>query len=326
MPHQLCPHCGANREGMPDSIPCWRCKRLPHTAIESTNPPSSLQQQPFQEPTIQQQRPVVPPQAPANFNYAQFQQAKHYIPQWLWLTGSFGLLLMVAMVFGAAFLFLSAEDTSSTTDSSVTSGNFSPVVSSTPTTLQNALPSLPTQSAPSPTPEPINPSTGVTNDTTADGEPFVPATSGASVEDLATTGFTPSGANAASASTTTGLGGGNESSSADAATSLPAPTEPPPPTATPILTPTPIVCPGTVLPQLVVGGAAEVVIGNTINVRAMAGLAGGVVMNIGTGERVTITGEPICTDGYLWWPVTMVDGSSGWVAEGSNTQYFLEPR
>lgn len=31
----LCPHCGANREGMNDQQPCWRCKRLPYSNTQS---------------------------------------------------------------------------------------------------------------------------------------------------------------------------------------------------------------------------------------------------------------------------------------------------
>jgi hypothetical protein len=31
----LCPHCGANREGMNDQQPCWRCKRLPYSSTPS---------------------------------------------------------------------------------------------------------------------------------------------------------------------------------------------------------------------------------------------------------------------------------------------------
>ena len=29
----LCPHCGANREGMNDQQPCWRCKKLPYSTV-----------------------------------------------------------------------------------------------------------------------------------------------------------------------------------------------------------------------------------------------------------------------------------------------------
>lgn len=36
-PVQFCPHCGASRAGMNNQQPCWRCKRLPGSAITAVS-------------------------------------------------------------------------------------------------------------------------------------------------------------------------------------------------------------------------------------------------------------------------------------------------
>jgi len=315
---------------MLDSIPCWRCKRLPHTAVEQTN------QQPLAEPTIEQKRPQSQPEVGtgAGYNYEQFQQARHYIPLWLWFTGTVGILLLCGLVLGGAALFLTAEEDTPADDTVAQSDSPMATLPNTATSAATSGTANNVATTPAPSATGITPSfSGSGQTSTEQNRTTTPP--------LATNTLPPNPANTSAPDTTTqnaapGAFGDAVDNAGGAApaqvngngnpTDLPAPTAAPSQTPTIAPTLTPIICPGTVLPRLSNGDTAEVVIGNTIRVRDTAGLAGSVVMNIGTGDSVSITGNPICTDGYLWWPVTMSDGQRGWVAEGSNTQYFLEPR
>ena len=89
MPIALCPHCGANRQGMPDEQPCWRCRRLP-----MSNQGAGDIYKTFASPNI----PPLPTQAP-----------KKMIPSWLVFTGTLGILLFFGLAITMGFLFVTAE-------------------------------------------------------------------------------------------------------------------------------------------------------------------------------------------------------------------------
>jgi hypothetical protein len=45
--------------------------------------------------------------------------------------------------------------------------------------------------------------------------------------------------------------------------------------------------------------------------------------NSGRTEFLTLSG-PVCADGYYWYEVDYA-GQIGWIAEGDNTSYYVEP-
>jgi hypothetical protein len=45
----------------------------------------------------------------------------------------------------------------------------------------------------------------------------------------------------------------------------------------------------------------------------------------GTNYRVDIIDGPRCTPGLTWWRVQTQEGQVGWVAEGTSSNYFIEP-
>ncbi len=51
-----------------------------------------------------------------------------------------------------------------------------------------------------------------------------------------------------------------------------------------------------------------------LNLRAGAGLGDGVVATYAGGTNAWVTGNGVSADGYLWIPVEVVDGNSGWFA------------
>ena len=65
-------------------------------------------------------------------------------------------------------------------------------------------------------------------------------------------------------------------------------------------------------------GAA--VVKSAVNLRPEASTSGDPVQVLEAGERLDITGDKVDAEGYIWWPVTTDDGTSGWVVED-----YLEP-
>lgn len=306
MPYQLCPHCGANREGMPDVKPCWRCGRLPTSAVGGARPVNDPHNTYGAEPVGQQS---------GGYTYRPPTLEQRLIPIWLWMTGLAGLALFCVVVGGGMFLFVTAEpDSEDEGDLSALASESTQNANAT----SNALPDIPTQVFAATAPSVSDDDSGSSGTPAAIG-PFAETQNAIAAQtaqrELATTNAVVVPTSTATATMVITV-----------ATDLPRPTDPPTATPTPSVAPTDIVCPGTVLPQLVIGNQAEVVSANTIRMRDDAGLAGEVIVNIARGDRVSVTGDPICADGYLWWPITLPDGTAGWVAEGSNTEYFLEPR
>jgi hypothetical protein len=50
-----------------------------------------------------------------------------------------------------------------------------------------------------------------------------------------------------------------------------------------------------------------------------------IVGTIYRGTAVVVLEGPACADGYAWWRVELTDGLTGWVAEGHQDNYFVEP-
>lgn len=113
----------------------------------------------------------------------------------------------------------------------------------------------------------------------------------------------------------------------------PEPTHTPSPTGTPLptLTPTPADCNPDLPERLVVGQQGQVIVNenrpNTpLNVRAEPGTNGARVSRLATGVIFDIVGGPVCADGISWFEVEYgKPAESGWIAEGLQGVYFVEP-
>jgi hypothetical protein len=106
-------------------------------------------------------------------------------------------------------------------------------------------------------------------------------------------------------------------------TSLTAVTEMPTlvPTPTVVFTPTPQ--PGTALAK---GQPARVVAPAGLNMRQAPGAGGQLLLQLGTGIRVTIIEGPQTMDGFTWWQVDDGQGNIGWVAERDADTEWLSPQ
>jgi uncharacterized protein YraI len=91
-----------------------------------------------------------------------------------------------------------------------------------------------------------------------------------------------------------------------------------------------VLCPGSVPSFILVGQKARVTLtpaGQTavpVRVRAAAGVANPVIVQIPDGTVFDVTGGPACADNFTWWRISF-NGQVGWVAEGSTSGYFIEP-
>lgn len=65
--------------------------------------------------------------------------------------------------------------------------------------------------------------------------------------------------------------------------------------------------------------------GLPINVRDLPGLATNVISTMAEGSEFLIIDGPQCHDEMVWWKVEFGNGLIGWVAEGDNKSYFIEP-
>jgi uncharacterized protein YgiM (DUF1202 family) len=90
------------------------------------------------------------------------------------------------------------------------------------------------------------------------------------------------------------------------------------PTPTEVFTPTPQ--PGTALAS---GQPARVVAPAGLNMRQEPRTGSELILQLGTGVRVTILAGPQQADGYTWWQVDDGQGNVGWVAERDATTEWL---
>lgn len=82
-------------------------------------------------------------------------------------------------------------------------------------------------------------------------------------------------------------------------------------------------CPGTLAPRLRVGDTARVIPGPANNLRTGPGLSAGRNGQIPGGGVFTVTGGPVCADGYVWWEIDY-NGVIAWTAEAAPDEYWLE--
>ena len=95
-----------------------------------------------------------------------------------------------------------------------------------------------------------------------------------------------------------------------------------PPTATPL--PGREVCPGAMLTRLSVGQSARVASPGASPIRAAPDTTTTILAQIEPGQPVAIVDGPECSGGMVWWQVDhqMI---VGWIPEGQNGVYWLEP-
>jgi hypothetical protein len=82
-----------------------------------------------------------------------------------------------------------------------------------------------------------------------------------------------------------------------------------------------------IAPRLMLGGSGQVAFtdGTPSRLRAAPNTSATVVGQMPEGTRFSVMGAPVCGMGYRWWPVQTPDGLSGWVAEGTPSEYWVEP-
>jgi hypothetical protein len=60
--------------------------------------------------------------------------------------------------------------------------------------------------------------------------------------------------------------------------------------------------------------------------RAAATTGGNLILQLGTGQVVTILEGPISADGYTWWRIDDGAGNTGWAVQGDGETEFLSPQ
>ncbi len=88
-------------------------------------------------------------------------------------------------------------------------------------------------------------------------------------------------------------------------------------------------CSTSVPSRLSIGQTALVL--RRLNLRSDASIDAPILQTSPTGSQVEIIGGPVCTPidarAYLWWQISLADGTEGWSAESplKEAAYFLEP-
>ena len=85
-------------------------------------------------------------------------------------------------------------------------------------------------------------------------------------------------------------------------------------------------CPGAMRPRLSIEMPSRVTYtdGRPLRVRRKPGFSGAILRQIPEGYEMYISGGPRCVDGVYWWRV-YIEGKQGWVAEGEDGMYYVEP-
>jgi len=105
------------------------------------------------------------------------------------------------------------------------------------------------------------------------------------------------------------------------------------PTATPLptvipTTPTPlpgrVLCSGALLARLEVGQSAQVAAHTPAPIHAAPRTTSTILAQIDPGQPVSVIGGPECGEGLVWWQVDY-QMLVGWMPEGHNETYWLEP-
>ncbi len=97
-------------------------------------------------------------------------------------------------------------------------------------------------------------------------------------------------------------------------------------------------CPDSVTNNLFVGAYGQIAFtdGRASRLRDAPGVNGVVIDGLAEGRLFVVTGEPVCADGFTWWPIhtnpkNPGSGSgtnnvtTGWIAEGDSESAFIEP-
>ncbi len=94
-------------------------------------------------------------------------------------------------------------------------------------------------------------------------------------------------------------------------------------------------CPSTVTSNMFVGSYGHVTYtnGTPSRVRSAPGLSGVIIDRLDEGALFLVTGDPVCSDGYTWWPIdahpknpgTGPYRTTGYIAEGENGVAYIEP-
>jgi hypothetical protein len=115
-------------------------------------------------------------------------------------------------------------------------------------------------------------------------------------------------------------------------TPIPVPTVVPTasPTAAPIQSTGSVVCPGSLPTRLAVGMTARSIATGSINIRSATTLNDpqSVIGLLLPGGRFDVIGGPQCADARTWWRISYnssVGNTTGWIIEGDNVDYWLEP-
>lgn len=74
---------------------------------------------------------------------------------------------------------------------------------------------------------------------------------------------------------------------------------------------------------LTAGQPARVTAPNGLNMRSAPTSAGTLILQLATGQKVTLLEGPTQAEGYTWWKVDSGDGQSGWVAQGDQETAWL---
>ncbi|MEZ4617674.1 MAG: SH3 domain-containing protein [Caldilineaceae bacterium] len=99
------------------------------------------------------------------------------------------------------------------------------------------------------------------------------------------------------------------------------PTDTPAPLPTPTFTVTPQ--PGTALQA---GQPARVTAPAGLNVRTSASSGASLILQLGTGQLVTVLEGPVSAENFTWWRIDDGQGNVGWVADGDNETEWLSPQ
>lgn len=82
-------------------------------------------------------------------------------------------------------------------------------------------------------------------------------------------------------------------------------------------------CPGALPSRMTVNQPGKVIARNGVNARERPSAASARVMGLPEGSAFTVIDGPVCAEGIAWWEIRF-EGRTGWVAEGSGGDYWLQ--
>jgi hypothetical protein len=82
-------------------------------------------------------------------------------------------------------------------------------------------------------------------------------------------------------------------------------------------------CYGAPAPRLAVGRQGRATV--TVNVRSLADPGAPDMGDVRVGESFSVLDGPVCAEGFTWWHIEAITGAAGWVANGSGSEYWVEP-